>query len=293
MSPCNNFSINETEAALKGLPHIQMLGHSSISDSSSSWLGPHYNAGIEICFIIKGRFEWTIEAENYVLYPGDCTFTLPWQRHGGSNDVMDVGELAWIIIRPEIFSQQEGLVLGAWSNIPIEQQRWLGETLRNSPAPYFAGDIFIKQLYSQLEAEFFSDNVWKISRVNRLLDELLCVIASKASTSQLIRKSTFDIKQIRQKIISDIIRPWTVADMEKMTGYGKSMLNQLLRTHTGYSTIGYIISLRVEKAKELLAGTCKSLSEIALECGFSTSQQFSATFRKYSGKTPSAFRKSK
>jgi mannose-6-phosphate isomerase-like protein (cupin superfamily) len=136
MSSCNNFSINETEAALKGMSHIQMLGHSSIFDSSSSWLRPHYNAGIEICFIIKGRFEWTIEAENYVLYPGDCTFTLPWQRHGGSNDVMDVGELAWIIIQPEIFSPQEGLALGAWSNIPIEQQRWLGETLRNSPAPY-------------------------------------------------------------------------------------------------------------------------------------------------------------
>jgi AraC-like DNA-binding protein len=292
MSYGNNFSISSNHAVLKDLPHLQMFGHTAILDSSASWLGQHCNDGIELCFIIKGRFEWTIESNNFVLYPGDCTFTLPWQRHGGSNGVMNIGELAWIIIRPEKFSPQDELKLGKWSNIPSEQQRWIGKALRNSAVPYFAGDIFIKQLYQQFETAIFSDKAWRVNRVNRLLDELLCYTADKAETSQLIRKCAFNINQIHKKITADIIRPWSIADMEKLTGYGKSMLNQLMRTHTGYSTIGYIISLRVEKAQALLTNTTKPLSQVALECGFNNSQQFSSTFRKYSGKTPSAYRKS-
>ena len=44
------------------------------------------------------------------------------------------------------------------------------------------------------------------------------------------------------------------------------------------------------EARELLAGTKRTITDIAHGSGFSSSQYFSNVFRKYAGTTPSRFR---
>lgn len=48
---------------------------------------------------------------------------------------------------------------------------------------------------------------------------------------------------------------------------------------------------RIERGKELLAGTALSVTDIALICGFASSQHFAAAFRRMVGTTPSDYRK--
>ncbi|HBC88544.1 MAG TPA: hypothetical protein DCZ94_16475 [Lentisphaeria bacterium] len=275
---------------LQMFPHIKMMGRGIVTDSSRHALPIHRNPGIEICLLVKGRFEWTIEKSRYVMYPGDCTFTMPWQEHGGTQGIMDIGQLLWIIIKPDSFSTDGRLKLGKWSSLPPNQQTWIGRTLVNAPRPYFTASRYLKLLYEELISEMRGRSTWRKSRVNRLIDELLCLVTSEAESSTLIRKNTFDIGLLKSRISADLARSWTLDDLEKISGYGKSMLNQLIRAQTGYSSMGLVTSLRIEKAKELLSKTEKPMSETALECGFSNSQQFSAIFRKYTGKTPSKFR---
>ena len=50
--------------------------------------------------------------------------------------------------------------------------------------------------------------------------------------------------------------------------------------------------VRTDAAREHLAQTDRSMSEIAECCGFSNAERFSVTFRRITGVTPSAFRKS-
>lgn len=54
----------------------------------------------------------------------------------------------------------------------------------------------------------------------------------------------------------------------------------------------YIRKLRIEKATLLLADSKHTLSEIAYLTGFSDQSHFNRTFKKYTGKNPSAYRKS-
>jgi len=53
----------------------------------------------------------------------------------------------------------------------------------------------------------------------------------------------------------------------------------------------YIRKLRIEKAKELLAESNRSLAEIAYLTGFSDQSHFNRTFKKITGKNPSVFKK--
>ncbi|HCE44436.1 MAG TPA: hypothetical protein DET40_12885 [Lentisphaeria bacterium] len=287
----NSFSYNTASPELRSLPQIKMMGRLIVSDSSRHKLPIHRNPGIEICLLDKGRFEWTIEGSRYVMYPGDCTFTLPWQEHGGTQGIMDIGQLSWIIINPDIFRLDGRLNLGKWSSIPPAQQTWIGKTLVKAPRPYFTASSYLKLLYEELIGEVRGQSPWRKSRVNRLIDELLCTVAFEAMNSTLIRKTSFDIGLMKSKISANIAHSWTLDDLEKLSGYGKSMLNQLVRAQTGYSSMGLVTWIRIEKAKELLLKSGNKMSSIALDCGFSNSQQFSAVFRKHTGRTPSEYRK--
>jgi AraC family transcriptional regulator len=54
----------------------------------------------------------------------------------------------------------------------------------------------------------------------------------------------------------------------------------------------YVIERRIEQARRLLIGTDKPLSEIALQTGFASQSHFSAAFKKLTGESPGAYRRS-
>lgn len=59
---------------------------------------------------------------------------------------------------------------------------------------------------------------------------------------------------------------------------------------TGITTNEYIILLRINRAKQELVCTDKSVKQIAWECGFSSAYYFSRCFHQHTGLSPKAFR---
>jgi AraC family transcriptional regulator len=64
------------------------------------------------------------------------------------------------------------------------------------------------------------------------------------------------------------------------------------KTATGLPPHQYVITRRVERAKELLQACDRSLAEIAMNVGFSDQSQFCHHFKRLIGITPGQFRKS-
>jgi AraC family transcriptional regulator len=59
---------------------------------------------------------------------------------------------------------------------------------------------------------------------------------------------------------------------------------------TGRPPQRYLMQLRVERAREILAGTDIALAEIALACGFAGQSHFTTAFKRHTGVTPGAWR---
>ena len=55
--------------------------------------------------------------------------------------------------------------------------------------------------------------------------------------------------------------------------------------------VAYLNRYRVQQAKQLLTYTHKSITEIALDVGFSGSGYFSRIFRRETGMSPEAYRR--
>ena len=74
--------------------------------------------------------------------------------------------------------------------------------------------------------------------------------------------------------------------------YDYSYLSNLFSSIEGVTIEQFFILQRIEKAKELLSYDQLSISEIAYQLGFSSVHHLSTQFKKITGITPSAFKKS-
>jgi AraC-type DNA-binding domain-containing proteins len=72
---------------------------------------------------------------------------------------------------------------------------------------------------------------------------------------------------------------------------GYSYFRQMFRKYTGISPTQYHLSLRIQRAKDLLVSTDQSFKEIAIDLGFESYFYFSRIFKDKTGKSPMEFRK--
>jgi AraC-like DNA-binding protein len=84
----------------------------------------------------------------------------------------------------------------------------------------------------------------------------------------------------------------TVQYIASQMNISGNYLSDLLRIHTGQNTQQHIHEKLIEKAKEKLATTSLSVSEIAFALGFEHSQSFSTLFKKKTKVSPVQFRQS-
>jgi AraC family transcriptional regulator len=84
---------------------------------------------------------------------------------------------------------------------------------------------------------------------------------------------------------------FSVADLSRAAGSSATEITLGLRAATGFSPWQFVLLRRVERAKSLLTSSQLAITEIALHCGFASSQHFATVFKKQTGTTPGAFRR--
>ena len=74
-------------------------------------------------------------------------------------------------------------------------------------------------------------------------------------------------------------------------GLSEQHLIRSFRKESGITPIDYLKRYRIRQAKALLEAGDKSITEVALEVGFSDSSYFARVFRREVGVSPSAYRR--
>ena len=68
-------------------------------------------------------------------------------------------------------------------------------------------------------------------------------------------------------------------------------LGKLFKKKTGISVNNYVMKVRVEKGKDLLANTDIPINVVALDTGFSNYSYYSKVFKELTGCTPNEYRR--
>jgi AraC-like DNA-binding protein len=96
---------------------------------------------------------------------------------------------------------------------------------------------------------------------------------------------------VRSRIESAPGRPWSLAQLAEGSGLGPKHLCALFGAKVGETPHRYLLSVRLACAKRALLESDLSVTEIAAELGFASSQHFARTFRARVGTTPRDFRR--
>ncbi|MBQ8504517.1 MAG: helix-turn-helix transcriptional regulator [Clostridia bacterium] len=85
----------------------------------------------------------------------------------------------------------------------------------------------------------------------------------------------------------------TVESLAKISNMSPTHFSRIFRQQTGFSPYDYVLSVRLNRAKEYLLKTDMSITQIAYETGFNSQANFIYRFSESEGVSPGRFRKTK
>lgn len=97
------------------------------------------------------------------------------------------------------------------------------------------------------------------------------------------------LRKVLDRMHSSIHADPDLRTLASEAGYSLSHFLRMFRAATGTTPHQYLLDLKLEKVKELLATRKTPLIDIAAACGFSSHSHLSTTFRKRFGATPSRY----
>jgi len=82
----------------------------------------------------------------------------------------------------------------------------------------------------------------------------------------------------------------SIQRLAAIANISKSHFTRVFKDETGFSPMGYVKKVRLDTCKKMLKASNKSITEIALECGFNSSAYLSDTFSRAYKISPSEYR---
>lgn len=276
---------------LQLFPHIIELGVIKNTSIRLNAFPKSNKESIRIYFIMDGKFEWGIQNKPYQLFPGDAMLILPGQDFGNEDGVLEIGSFSWIDIK--IQKREHGeMVAGKWSSLAMSESLAISNILLSNDTPVLSKFAEAGKILKCIQTELFGKEIGYTARVNHYIDELFILIARQlnrhTNPGRDFPKTFMNLEQALRENLSE---QWTVEQMAAVVGMGTTLFNEKVKSYTGFSPINYLINIRISEAIKLLKRPDISLTDIALDTGFYSSQHFSTTFKKLTGYTPSEFRK--
>ncbi|WP_170311559.1 AraC family transcriptional regulator [Vallitalea okinawensis] len=148
-------------------------------------------------------------------------------------------------------------------------------------------------LFNQM-MHIYGDNYYSGCAKDYALTSLL--IEMTQQTYLQLMNSTKGEQQNRKLIMiiewikSHVDAPITYEDVAKAFNYNKNYLNRYFKNQTGMTINHFIHRQRIEKAKEFLFKTDKTIKQIAYEVGYEDEKYFFKVFRKIEGLTPTQYK---
>jgi AraC family L-rhamnose operon regulatory protein RhaS len=282
------------------LPGLQSVGYWDARSSQDWGLAWHRNEGIELTFLERGKLEFAVEGHSQLLRADDITVTRPWQSHRVGAPNVDAGRLHWLILDVGVRRPHQVWRWPAWLVMTKRDRTDLTKMLRHNERPVWRANPEIRDCFRRIAAAVERDRKGEqVSLLAALINELFVALLtmlrrqqpklddSLASTQRTVDLFWSDLHQN----IEHAAETWTVSDLARQCGLGVTQFIHLTKRHANATPMQELNRCRLDAAAQLLKSELqRSVTDIALSCGFASSQYFATLFRRQFGCTPREFR---
>jgi len=240
----------------------------------------------------KGEFCYRSVFDHYTL----CCFATPflYWRDGvlleGKRWDLLLNSPGYTVYHGPLPDAKEGFT-NDWFHIEGED---FGDLLRLYPIPLNEAfgveqSYFLRKYASLIQREFQMKAVGSEKKIQCLITEMVIDIHRAVFRQKANVEEDGKISEIRQLILINPEKGWTLEKMAQLGGYSVSRFCERYKKAYGVSPMNDVIRQRILMAKQLLESGQASVSSVADACGFSGIYYFSKCFRKNVGCTPSEY----
>ena len=145
-----------------------------------------------------------------------------------------------------------------------------------------------EQLFNRLVTEGATPSPYQAAALRLGVDALLLEIVRVGTDGNRRASNTVmhpAVSRALNLLQTRFRESWSLERLASESGMSRARLAQLFRRQVGTSIHKVLNKVRVEHAQMLLKDSELSISEVAADCGFATSQHFARIFRQLSGST--------
>lgn len=291
MEPQNAYEENIESQILKG----PFLCHTQESSHSTLLFPPHWHYYIEVLYILSGSAKIFIKSTYYEVKAGDMVFINTREVHSG---LTEADPVKYFVLRfhPDILVTSAHTVFELKYIIPFTmskvptQNLFLSEEIKPTQIPMLIHDIFDE--YSREEYGFELAIQTDIGRIFLwILRSLRAKNGQRDLNVPLPQESDLHmLEKIFNYLDLNYQYDITVELMAKMCNMSYSYFSRRFKAIMGKTFIEYLSYVRITEAEELLLATDTTVTEIALQTGFSDTNYFIKQFKRYKGISPKQFR---
>ena len=247
----------------------------------------HWHTAIEIIMPVENQYQVSCRKELFTIQEGELLIINSGVIHGMPSTVH--GErLILQVDLPLLHGVAD--MKSTLSTIP--------QALLLTPSTAPAIHAKVQELMLEISREYYSGAILISASIYAKLLEMLVLVgreyAGKRNTSDMVsgkqQEHTEKLLTLCNYIHEHCTEDLCLDEAAALAGFSKYHFTRLFKNYTGVSFYKYLNQKRIEHAEKLLADPDLSITEVALQSGFSSLSSFIRMFKLINDCTPTEFR---
>ncbi|MDZ4742445.1 MAG: AraC family transcriptional regulator [Verrucomicrobiota bacterium] len=265
-----------------GLKEVKLLGRYEYNTSQPPLQRDKHKDLIEIIYLARGKQIFETEGVKRFLFGSDALVILPDQPHSTAGQPEEKGLLYWLQIpinkKNQIFCPRL-----------IDGQKLI-KRLLNAKHQHFKVPESLNEYLDAAIGNFKNGDIHtKRMMVAHYIMSFLLKVVEAAEEFEPYLQSDKILDSI-QYIHEHLYDPLSVPELAVIANLSVSRFKARFKEETGFPPAEYVLRRKLEQGKKLLSQNKDSITNIAINLGFSSSQYFATVFQRYTTLTPSEFR---
>ncbi len=261
------------------LPEVPLVGVFR-ARAAMPGLVNHIHPGLmEICYLKSGRMIFHVEGQDYVMSGNEIFVTWPNEVHSSGKHPQGRGLLYWMQIRlPRRYRHFIGMTPS--SADPLIHR------LDHLPHRHFNGKRELASIFNRIvrTIQAPSDSMKSTILSNVIVQWLLMVV--DCSSRPVNRIVSDDMQAVLEHIDRHLLEPITLDALADVASLSVSRMKARFREELGIPPHEYILRCKIDRAIALLEAGERSITDIAYDLGFSSSQYFATVFKRFTRLNP-------
>jgi AraC family transcriptional regulator, L-rhamnose operon regulatory protein RhaS len=275
------------------LPQVCSVGGWDATHPQDWGLKLHCNEGVKIAYLARGSLTLTLDGHKHELHEGQMFVVRPWQLHAFGDPNVVASQIVWVLFDMGTRRPHDDWQWPEWLAWPERDRLRLTELLSKNEQPHYRASREVAHDFEQIAAIVATNDIegnevrLRLAISMMLMHFMQQLEMQRPVLDQSLAQSKRTVRIFLERLPHALDEDWTLENMAAECRLSRTQFSQHCLALTNTTPVRYLQILRLEAAHRLLLGRPGvAVTEVAYECGFSSSQYFATCFKRRYGVSP-------